>query len=60
MTEQTRPAPSRPEPTEDQRMGAARRLARWYLGDSQWADMILNAYRNPEESDRRLSEEQTR
>ena len=39
-------------------LAAARRVARWHLGDPFWADSILRAYRNPEATNRQLDEEQ--
>lgn len=38
-------------------LGAARRYARWHLGDSAWADSILWAYENPDETHARLDAE---
>lgn len=39
-------------------MQAARRYAQWHLGYRSWADQILNAYNNPEETNAALDEEQ--
>jgi len=39
-------------------LAAARRVARWHLGDSSWAGEILRAYQNPEATNRQLDEEQ--
>jgi len=39
-------------------VAAARRYARWHLGDPHWADNILRAYQNPEVTNRNLDEEQ--
>jgi len=39
-------------------VAAARRYARWRLGDSSWAGEILRAYQNPEATNRQLDEEQ--
>ena len=39
-------------------LAAARRYARWHLGDSSWASEILWAYANPEATNARLDEEQ--
>lgn len=36
---------------------AARRLAGWELGDAKWADIILDAYENPERTNSWLDEE---
>lgn len=37
---------------------AARRYARWRLGDGDWADRILNAYFNPESIHEYINAEQ--
>jgi hypothetical protein len=37
------------------RMAAARARAEWELGDPSWADVILGAYWNPEESNEDLA-----
>ena len=37
---------------------AARRYARWHIGDSHWADLILKAYFNPSETNAELDREQ--
>lgn len=37
---------------------AARRYARWYIGDGSWADLILEAYMNPDQTFARLDAEQ--
>lgn len=47
-----------PEPTESERLAAARRLARWELGDPSWAEIILDAYRNPAETNARIDAQQ--
>ncbi|MDF9748687.1 hypothetical protein [Arthrobacter sp. ES3-54] len=39
-------------------LAAARRYARWHLGDAHWADAILRAYANPEAMNKELDEEQ--
>lgn len=39
-------------------MAAARRYAQWHLGYRSWADQILHAYNNPEETNAALDEEQ--
>ena len=31
----------------NERMRAARRVSHWYLGYSDWADMLVGAYMNP-------------
>ena len=38
-------------------LAAARRKARWELGDSSWADVILSAYFNPEQANEDLNAE---
>jgi len=39
-------------------VAAARRYARWHLGDSAWAGEILRAYQNPDAANRELDKEQ--
>lgn len=39
-------------------MAAARRYARWHIGDPMWADHIIHAYNNPEATNALLDEEQ--
>ena len=39
-------------------MAAARRLAGWHIGDRYWADLIIRAYNNPEETNAALDKEQ--
>lgn len=39
-------------------LAAARRYARWYIGDPSWADEILSAYSSPEATNAQLDEEQ--
>ena len=39
-------------------LGAARRYARYYIGDPLWADHIIHAYNNPAETNTLLDEEQ--
>jgi hypothetical protein len=39
-------------------IAAARRYARWHLGDSAWADYILRAYNNPAVTNAALDKEQ--
>jgi len=39
-------------------LAAARRYARWHIGDGYWADAILSAYNNPGATNRQLDEEQ--
>lgn len=36
---------------------AARRLAGWELGDKSWADLIIRAYLNPDETNATLDED---
>lgn len=38
-------------------LAAARRYARWHIGDRSWADLILNAYQNPEVTNTQLDED---
>lgn len=38
-------------------MQAARRFARWHLGDISWADAIINAYNHPDDANRELDYE---
>lgn len=38
-------------------LAAARRFALWHIGDSLWADEILAAYANPEETIAQLNKE---
>lgn len=35
------------QPTEEQRMRAARDFAAWHIGDPSWADAIIDAYKRP-------------
>lgn len=44
-------------PSEEYRMTVARRWARFHLGNSDWADQILNAYRHPGQVQRELDKE---
>lgn len=37
---------------------AARRLCQWELGSPEWADRIINAYLNPDHTNRWLDYEQ--
>ncbi len=39
-------------------LAAARRYARWYIGDASWANHIIDAYNNPVETNAMLDEEQ--
>jgi hypothetical protein len=39
-------------------MAAARRRARYEIGDPSWAEVILAAYRDPDTSDRYLTAEE--
>lgn len=41
----------------DEGLDAAREFARWYLGDSGWADEILGAYLDPEDARTRVARE---
>ena len=36
---------------------AARKLAAYYIGDASWADMIIEAYLEPEKAEQELAEE---
>ena len=45
------------EPTEQERMDAARRRAQWDLGDAAWANRLINAYLHPREDTARLEAE---
>lgn len=38
-------------------IGAARRFAAWHIGDPSWAGAILEAYFNPERTNRYLDED---
>ena len=38
-------------------LGAARRFAAWHLGDRSWADDIIRAYLNPEQTHADLDDE---
>lgn len=42
---------------DEEGLKAARRLAGWEIGDASWANRILNAYFNPEPTNRVLDEE---
>lgn len=42
---------------DQQGLTAARRVARWYIGDSRWADTIVDAYLNPDRANKTLKEE---
>lgn len=37
-------------PDHEDRLNAARAVARWYLGDGSWADKLAAAYCNPDEA----------
>ena len=37
---------------------AARRYARWHIGDSNWADSIIGAYLNPDAAMEALDHDQ--
>lgn len=41
-------------------LAAARRYARWYIGDSTWADQIINAYNTPAETNATIDKEESR
>ena len=43
---------------DTQGLAAARRYARWNLGDSHWADEILRAYKEPAAVNAELDEAQ--
>ena len=45
------------EASPAQSLAAARRKARWELGDSSWANVILSAYFNPEQANEDLNAE---
>jgi hypothetical protein len=36
----------------------ARRVARWHIGDPSWADLIVNAYLNPDAAMAQLQADQ--
>jgi hypothetical protein len=38
-------------------LAAARRTAEWFIGDPNWANLIINAYLDPEAADRTLEME---
>ena len=38
-------------------LAAARRRAQWDLGDPDWADVIIDAYMSPDDSDAALRED---
>src|SRR3712207_4737076 len=40
-------------------LDAARELAQWELGDRSWADVLVDAYRDPVETMRRLDAERS-
>lgn len=44
-------------PEHVERLGAARRLAQWHLGDADHADPIVAAYCNPEQAHEYLDRE---
>jgi hypothetical protein len=39
-------------------MAAARKLSAWEIGDRSWADLLVEAYLNPEWAEKKLDEEQ--
>lgn len=39
-------------------LAAARRSAHWHIGDPEWADLILDAYFDPEDANTALDQEQ--
>lgn len=45
-------------PLDPRGMQAARRYARWHIGDGHWADLIIQAYLNPDETFAQLDAEQ--
>lgn len=38
----------------------ARRYAQWHIGDSTWADAIIDAYLNPDRAEQELNEDKGR
>lgn len=58
-TAEPRATPARPSAAEahETGMAAATRLARWEIGDSVWARILIGAYLNPAETMARLDEE---
>lgn len=38
-------------------LSAARRFAGWHIGDRSWADLIIEAYLNPERVERELDDD---
>lgn len=40
--------PTKPIPADAAGLAAAREYARWFIGSSEWADLILRAYNDPE------------
>jgi hypothetical protein len=48
-----------PEPKDHaERLEVARRVAAWHIGDDTWADMILEAYLDPDRAAEDLEAEQ--
>lgn len=54
MSEPTRITDDIRPPNHDDRMMAARNRARWELGDSSWADVIVGAYLWPDADSKAL------
>jgi hypothetical protein len=49
--------PDSTEPTEEERMAAARARAEWELGDPSWAGVIIGAYLHPREDAAALADD---
>lgn len=47
-------APAAPDP---EGLRVARQVAQWYIGDSAWAEMIIDAYLNPAKAAANLKKE---
>lgn len=54
--EQTGRRDSAEDRDQDGRL-VARRVARWHIGDPDWADLIINAYLNPKTHQEQLEQE---
>jgi len=48
---------TRHQPDHQRGLAAARRRAQWEIGDPSWADMLIDAYFSPDDSDRALTED---
>lgn len=61
MADTQLPSSTRPEtlPAHEYRLGIARAVAEYHLGDDEWADSLIAAYCNPEQAVERLKEEQS-